>query len=331
MKKIVPSEIKLKIINDRKNGISFGKIAKKFKLSKSTVQGIVDSHGIIKKKRGPKEKLNKNDIRRIKSHVENNFKLGIRTTSTEIMANFNLKVSKQTVCRTLKYFNYKYGIPQTQVTLGLNYRRMRINAAKDYICRKIDWNKVIFSDEKRFNLNGCDSFYSWHNKGSKRRSLKTILKSPGIMLWGMILPNGTFSYRIMYGKQNSSKYIDILKETLIPIRKLNMDSDFIFQQDNCPIHKSKETQNFFKKDGITVLSWPPYSPDINIIENVWPMLANQIYREKKPKNIKELIFKIKVAAAELNETGREKIKNLYASMDTRICSLLESNGRRLKY
>lgn len=197
MRKSISDETKFNICQERKKGVSLGKIAKMFNLQKTNIQQIVKCFGKLKAKRGRKEKINKNDVRRIKSYIEDNIKYGMKTTSTLIKSNFNLNVSKSTVCRNLKYLNYKYGRLKPQITLGQKYRTKRINASRWYIQKNVNWNNVVFSDEKRFNLNGCDSFSTWAYKKNYTKNIKSILKSPGVMVWGMVLPNEIFSYKVM--------------------------------------------------------------------------------------------------------------------------------------
>jgi len=56
-----------------------------------------------------------------------------------------------------------------------------------------------------------------------------------------------------------------LEESLL---KLNLENNFIFQQDNDPKHKAKKITAFFKSNKIKLLKWPPQSPNLNPIENL---------------------------------------------------------------
>ena len=55
---------------------------------------------------------------------------------------------------------------------------------------------------------------------------------------------------------------------------------FIFAQDNAPTHTANIVQdwlrNWVEDNSIQVVDWPPYSPDLNPIENLWKLLKEGI-------------------------------------------------------
>ena len=56
-----------------------------------------------------------------------------------------------------------------------------------------------------------------------------------------------------------------------------MGNDFIQQQDNCSIHVSKLMKEWMAKVNMTTLEWRARNPDLNLIENVWEILAQLVY------------------------------------------------------
>jgi len=83
-------------------------------------------------------------------------------------------------------------------------------------------------------------------KNQSPSRVKKIYRSPRLMVCAMVMPNGFLYYEIMTCKQKSTNYINIIKTKALPIIKINIKNNFMFQQDNCPIHKSKENLEFFR-------------------------------------------------------------------------------------
>ena len=82
------------------------------------------------------------------------------------------------------------------------------------------------------------------------------------MTWAEISHGPAF----LQGKQTSADYIKVLENNL-PFAERKYGANYVFQQDNAPIHISKPTRTFFQKRNITVLNWPARSSYLNPIEN----------------------------------------------------------------
>lgn len=98
---------------------------------------------------------------------------------------------------------------------------------------------------------------------------------------------------------------------LYEVRKSNMCDHLILILDNFPTHKSGLVKATAKKLGITLVYLPPYSPELNPIEEVWKSIRRELstafYLTKQELQI--LIQKAYYDLIELHDYANQWITN----------------------
>ena len=150
------------------------------------------------------------------------------------------------------------------------------------------WNKVVFSDESKFNVFGLNGHLKvWRKKeeGEYKETniYKTVQgKGGNIMVWECITSKGFGKLYRIQGKMDKDKYISILSECLLGTLSDQQlrPKGIIFQQDNDPKHTAKATKALLISQGIPLLVWPAKTADMNIIEHVWDYLERRVRKRE---------------------------------------------------
>lgn len=190
---------------------------------------------------------------------------------------------------------------------------------------------MIFSDEKKFNLDGPDGFaHYWHDLRKEKRYFASRNFGGGsLMVWGAFSGVGKLELAFVSCRMTSQDYVKVLTDHLLPFRQRFRRIKFIFQQDNAPIHVSNVTMNWFQAKNVDVMSWPARSPDLNPMENVWGIIVRRVYENNRQfETIEELKCEILKAWREL---APNILENLVNSMENRIYTVIRKNGGQINY
>jgi transposase len=153
-----------------------------------------------------------------------------------------------------------------------------------------------------------------------------------VMFWGCFSVLGTGPLVAIEGTMDQHKYIELLREHVLPEFRAAKElhgKDMIFMQDNAPCHKAKSVVKFIEDSGIPALNWPPQSPDLNPIENLWAYIKKKLESENAVPTTKsaliEAVFNI------WENLDPQIVANLASSVPRRFSACLNANGKHTKY
>jgi len=130
-------------------------------------------------------------------------------------------------------------------------------------------------------------------------------------------------------RTNAEIYIELLETVLIEFAGDHYGDEWIFQQDNAPIHTARKTKDFLAARKIPLLQWPAISPDLNPIEDLWGILSNKVYKNGRQfdtvNDLKKALIK------EWDQINPTTLQNLATSMPNRINQIFIKKGKHINY
>ncbi|CAJ0592980.1 unnamed protein product [Cylicocyclus nassatus] len=177
------------------------------------------------------------------------------TSSSQIQKTLKLGCSARTVRRVLERSGNIVRAKMTPcLKLTVLHKQQRLAFAEEELTHPLDWNRIVWSDEKKFNLDGPDGFtYYWHDlRKEPRHFSRRNFGGGNVMVWGAFESSGTLPLAFISHKMNSSEYVEMLGSHLVPY----WQEGYVFMQDNASVHRCGATPQYLHGNNIQLLDWP---------------------------------------------------------------------------
>ena len=244
-------------------------------------------------------------------------------------------VSKRTVVRDLHATGLACRVRRRVPTREPAVIQKRLQFCVDSLPKPKNFAKMVWSDEHTVSINDHTSRTMWVDKNGQvipreRRRLHNI---PRVMVWaavgvGFKSPIILFPQTTTDGEGNRTTFhLDTkgyIRRCLSTIVSKLSTQRRIFQQDGAKPHQNNRVREYLLMKGVEHIEhWPPYSPDLNMIELVWPILNRRI-AERHPTTMPELQAAIKTAWGSITQP---EIDAVCGGFQSRLRAVVKRNGR----
>lgn len=287
----------------------------------------------------------------------------LQSVANELFNRHKVRVHPSTLSRNVKRYCKANGKPIHAVStkpakqLSPDTMRKRLLFAKANLHRST-WNNVMFTDRCKFQHVYVGSVVKrsvWKRVGEQRVAPRVNHAScfnvyAGITRYGVTklhIVAGTTKHTSKFSNKKgqpaknitSQEYEEVVSKTLLPEGKRIFDAgpclnSWVLQQDNDPTHKKASLRaigdwnNQKKGNKVELLAnWPPNSPDLNPIENVWAYVQAEV-DQAGCKDFDSFCAKVKEVFANLD---RKMLSNLFGSMRKRLQEVIAKDGGKTRY
>ena len=192
----------------------------------------------------------------------------------EIHDVLNIDVSVSTICRLLQ----RYGITRKKIVQVAIQRCDALRGAFRAQCYMLNPNMFVWADETGTDRRDSIRKYGYDLRGTRAVSHRFLSRGKRINVIAAMSTSGIIATNMTSTTVCGDTFFDFLRGSLIPnmlpFDGLNERSVLIL--DNCSVHHVEAVTDLLQQAGIVALFLPPYSPDLNPIEEVFSFVKGYL-------------------------------------------------------
>ena len=275
-----------------------------------------------------------------------------RACAELMQSSLGVQVSDRAMRRHLRAAGWNHGHGRKVIALSADSRLKRLNFARKHLSLKTSFSSWMFSDSKIFQLHRTSAklgLKTWY--APKKRPIVPVFKhSPGLHAYvGVTKFGATKLFFVTGGGGRKSTYINPktglpydgvcaaeYQEQVLPgliqdgqrifARASRWGSEWLFQQDGAKAHTAKTTKAVLNGQlpGRVVHDWPPNSPDLSWVENIWSWAERQLHIDHP--NLQSLAELEAALVQVFSKIPKQMLANHVRGMPNRLQRCVELEG-----
>ncbi|CAB4489842.1 unnamed protein product [Rhizophagus irregularis] len=270
------------IVERHLEGISCRKIARQLNISKSSVSRVFSrfqKYGCVEDcspSSGRMRILTVDDMKYLENLLKEKVDWYLWELQSEIELWLGRCISYCTIWRAIHRLGY------THKQLSKPARERNENDRLNFIVHMSQYSpsQLVFSDESAYDRRTLSRRYGWNFKGKRARKSTFFIRGKRYTIEGALCLNGLLAYAIQEGPMNSNDYHNFIENILLPKMNAYPAQYSVLVLDNVSIHKGQHLIDICNAKGVKIEFLPPYSPDLNPIEQAFFYIKNNLRQNR---------------------------------------------------